>query len=94
MIQAIRNILNANNLRAERDFLATRIGRWPNRDQGASSDQMIVTALLGGDSDYYPRDLSDLGRCERTYASAPRSLQRKMKPMLDRYRTELAKENT
>lgn len=36
--------------------------------------------------DWYPVDRDDLGRCERTYASAPPHLQERMLPVLEEFR--------
>lgn len=58
---------------------------------GASSDAMLIRAIIGAERPgWMPGDLGDLGRCEETYRRAPKHLQERMLPTLELFRRKVA----
>ena len=57
---------------------------WPARDSGISSDALVKAAVLGQDipPQSYPRDLADLGRCQRAVDRAPAHLKARAEALL------------
>lgn len=71
-----------------------KIDRASPRVTGLSSDRLTHFALGWAEepdegSWLYPSDNGDLGACERTYDMAPADLQRRMLPLLVKYRTHI-----
>jgi hypothetical protein len=74
------------------DFL---VDRMVNRNGGTSGDAMIAEVLgwnQVGESDY-PRDLSDLERCFRTWLEAPPFLRAKMLWRLAQYTSHISEKH-
>lgn len=89
--------IEQNEIKAERDFLLRRVkvaNDHGNLDEiGASSNAMVISAMDISASIhefFYPRDPSDLRRCENTYHAAPDHLQKKMLPILQSFRCKVA----
>lgn len=64
------------------------------RCTGRSSDALAWWAVGHGPKpteDVYPSDPADLAACQRTYAMAPGWAQKRMKPVMDRYRAAVAR---
>lgn len=92
-------------LRAERDFLLSRLSYYDHRYDGhrfeasfvgLSSNAMVHAAITGEatprEIDYPPRDRGDMGRCERTFQRAPEHLKPAMAPYLDDFNLRLIAE--
>lgn len=83
------SLLNGPRWREERDWLLRRViadHELHTDVVGASSTAMLIAAMTDREPDRRPYDVYDLNRCERTYESAPAHLQRRMRPILERFR--------
>jgi hypothetical protein len=77
---------------AERDFLLARMFAQPSHEYvGISSNALVEVAFHGGQTVERPRDESDLGRCENTFAMMPAHLQQRVKPLLQTWRADITK---
>lgn len=83
---------STEEVRAERDFLYRRMTDRSGAEYvGLSSTAMVRAAMEGrSEAEEWPRDRGDLGRCERTYEAAPAHLAERMRPVLERFRGQVA----
>jgi hypothetical protein len=89
VIRVIRDDERAE-LKAERDFLLERMTGNQFDWVGESSNAMVAQAMWGTKRPLcFPRDSADLMRCEETYRRAPKHLQKKMLPTLEKFREDV-----
>lgn len=82
----------ASRAEQELHFITERMAAERSRREprcwGISSDTLALWAVRGGEepTEYnYPSDTSDLMACVLTYRMAPKHLQERMKPVLDKF---------